>query len=80
LNNKMQNYRLCLDGENRYTYDCLTNWNKKTNFYRYIKLEKVEDDSRIISNAFKLKSKVIWYKKWYHEFEINTIIADFKRY
>jgi hypothetical protein len=26
-----------------------------------------------------LKSKVIWYIRWYHEFEVNSIIADWKR-
>lgn len=84
LNNKMQAYRLCLDSENRYTYDCLNPSNKKTNFYRYISFDEVKyDDSwtvNIVDNALKVKAKVIWAYKWYYEIEINTIITDWKRF
>lgn len=77
--NEMQNYRLCLNSENFYTYDC-SNWNKKTNFYRYLVLEELKNSSWIISpDAFKVTSKVIWNWKQYKEYEIKTIIADFKR-
>jgi len=83
LNWKMLNYRLCLDNKNRYTYDCISTWNTKTDFYKYISIDKVKYSSwpniKIINNSFLVKSKVIWYKKWYHEFEVKTIITDWKR-
>lgn len=83
LNTKMNNYLLCLNPENIYTFDC-SSWNKKTYFYRYIKIDKIEyrDISWIktIDEWFKVTSKVIWYMKWYHEFEVNSIFTDFKRF
>ena len=78
INWKMQNYKLYLDTENRYTYESY--WNNNTIFYRYIYFDNLIDDNwNIIDNAMKLKSKVIWYSKWYHDFEIETIITDFNR-
>jgi len=78
INWKMQNYRLCLDSKNRYTYNC--SWtNKKTIFYRFLKVEKVENKDWIIDNALKITSKVIWYANSYHQLEISTIITDWKR-
>lgn len=77
LNWKMQNYRLYLDNENRYVYEKI--WNKPTEFYRFLQIDEVKDKDWIINNSLKIKSKVIWYKRWYHEYEINTIIADWIR-
>jgi len=74
----MQSYRLCLDSKNRYTYDC-SSWNKKTNFYKYISIEKFTNSNWNIQNAFIVRSKVIWTIWGYKEFEVKTIIADFKR-
>ena len=83
INWKMRNYNLCLDSKNRYTYNCITTWNKKTEFYKYISIEKVQFSSwwiiETIDNSFLLKSKVIWYKWWYHQFEVKSVIADWKR-
>ena len=85
LNNKMKNYRLCLDSENRYVYcDSTITTHIPTKFYKYIEVSEVRTkdyvgDNDVIENAMKIKSKVIWYIKWYHEYEINTIIADRKR-
>lgn len=77
LNWKMQNYKLYLDWDNYYNYD--NTWTG-TIFYRYLYLEELKDWSWVvILDAIKVKSKVIWYSKWYHEFEINTILADFNR-
>lgn len=76
---KMQYYRLCIDDDNRYTYDC--SGNKKTIFYKFIKIEDAEyNDSWVkkIEDAFKVTSKVIWYQKWYHEYEVKSIITDYK--
>ena len=79
----MKSYNLCLDSKNRYTYDCSSPGNKKTIFYKYISIEKVIYDDwngvKEIENSFIVKSKVIWYKKWYNEFELKSIIADWKR-
>ncbi len=74
----MQWYRLCLDTENKYTYNCMWD-NIKTEYYRFFYLDQVEDVNWVIPNTYKITSKVIWYKRWYHEFEINSIIADWKR-
>lgn len=82
LNLKMQNYKLCLDLNNNYTYDC--SWtNKETKFFKYLEIDKLEYSSWwvdiIIEDAFKITSKVIWSIRWYNEVEINTVIADWKR-
>lgn len=78
----MNSYNLCIDSLNRYTYKCETG-SKRTKFYKYISIEKVKYKEawteKQIDNAFILKSKVIWYSKWYHEFEVKSIIADWKR-
>jgi len=79
---KMQNYRLCLNSTNYYTYDCSLN-NTKTNFYRYLKIEDVNYNSgwinKTINDAYKITSKVYWYDKWLHDIEIKTIVSDFIR-
>ncbi len=72
-------YELCLDSLNRYVHDCNL-WNKETRFYSYISISAViDDDGVVIDKAFKVTSKVSWYKRWYHEFEVVSIIADWKR-
>ena len=75
---QMQEHELCLDTENRYVYCLTTPW-KETKFFKYIYVSQVGDANGVIENAMKIKSKVIWYAKWYHEFEVDTIIADWKR-
>ncbi len=82
LKDKMQNYRLCLNNKNQYTYDC--SWeNKKTFFYRYIKFDDVKYSSWwtdvIIKDALKLTSKVVWYSRWYHEVQLDSVLSDFLR-
>lgn len=82
LSTKMKNYKLCLNSNNNYTYDCSLN-NKETYFYRYIKFDEVVYKSGstdfVVPDALKLTSKAIWYNKWYHEVELKTIITDFQR-
>ena len=81
--NSMNGYRLCIDWKNRYTYDCEEDGNIKTRFYKYISMEKVKYDegwtTETIDDAYLVTSKVIWYIKWYHEFEVKYVIADWKR-
>ena len=93
---KMDDYKLFLNKNNLYTYcdssdpennskdqECL-NESEGTIFYRYIKIDEVKYSEdwveKTIPDAFKVTSKVIWIKKWYKEFEINTIFTDYKRY
>jgi predicted CoA-binding protein len=83
LSTKMQNYNLCLTPDNLYTYDCKA-WNQRGYFYKYIKIDDVTYNenwiTKVVSDAFKVTSKVIWYKKGYKEFEITSIFTDFKRF
>lgn len=75
----MGNYRLCLNSETEYTYDC--SWgNTPTVFYRYLSVEQALDDGwNLIMDAYLITSKVIWYKRGYHEYDIKTIVADWRR-
>lgn len=68
-----ENYQLCLDTQNKYIY-CPT-WTtfKKTYFYKYIYVDKLDEDT------LKISSKVIWKAKWVHEFELKTILSDWKQ-
>lgn len=81
INSKMQDYVLCLDSENKYTYNCIGN--KKTYFYKYIKFDDVLYNSWwnmiVIEDSLKLTSKVVWYNRWYHEIELKTVLSDFLR-
>jgi len=83
LNWKMLEYDLCLNSDNLYTHECLSS-DKDTIFYKYIKIDKIEHNSTswliTIDEWFKVTSKVIWYMKWYHEFEIVSIFTDYKRF
>lgn len=78
----MDNYQLCFDDLKRYTYDCSAD-RDKTWFYRYVKFDEVVYNSwwvnTIVKDALKVTSKVIWYKKWYHEIELKTILTDYLR-
>ena len=81
LNWKMQNYRLYLDPENRYTYNIW--WtNEKTHFYRYLWVDDVKYNSGwdiIIDDALKITCRVYWLQNGLHKTDIKTIITDFKR-
>ena len=80
---EMEYYRLCIDNDKKYIYCNGSTRLKPTRFYKYIDITQVstkdDDTDIVINNAIKVKSKVIWYIKWYHEYEINTVIADRKR-
>lgn len=83
LNWKMLNYELCLNNDNLYVHDCSLS-NKKTIFFKYIKIDPIQYNDlswlKTIDDWFKVTSKVIWYMKWYHEFEIVSIFTDYKRF
>lgn len=82
LSTAMESYRLCIDLDNIYTYDCGAG-NTPSYFYRYLLIEELEGYSGAtlvpIEDAVKVTSKVIWYKNGYHEFDIKTIITDWRR-
>lgn len=70
--------RLCFDSENRYVY-CSAWWNL-TSFLRYIEIQAVEDSAgNIIEDALLIISKTAWYERWYHEYELRSIITDWRR-
>ncbi len=74
----MQSYRLCMNSEGIYTYKC--SGNISTPFYRYLFIEDLKDElGNTIIGAFQVHSKVIWYKRGYHEYEIKTIVTDWRR-
>lgn len=75
----MQKYRLCLDTNNKYTYDCATSGHTRTAFFRYLFIEKAQDSWMDIDDAYRVTSKVIWYKRWYHEYDIKTVVSDWRR-
>ena len=86
---KMESYRLCLGKKGNYlksegAWEC-PEPSEETYFFKYLKIDEVKyssassEESIIIKDALKVKSKVIWYIRWYHETEINTIIADWQR-
>lgn len=81
LNWKMQNYRLYLDSDNRYTHN--SSWNEKTHFYRYLWVDEVKYNSgwttETIDDAFKITCRVYWLQNGLHKTDIKTIITDFKR-
>lgn len=79
LNNMKTEYGLCFDSFNRYV-SCWVTASEDTKFFKYLKFEEAEDDlGNPINNAYVITSKVIWYKRGYHELEIKTIITDWRR-
>jgi hypothetical protein len=75
----MKSYQLYLTPEKNYTY--ASGWtNTPTYFYRYVYFDDVKSNTgNVLKDALKLKSKVIWYKNWYHEIELDTILTHFQR-
>lgn len=70
---------LCFDTEKRYV-KCNAINTTDTRFFKYLKVEQAKDElDNDIENAYILTSKIIWYKRGYHEFEIKTIITDWRR-
>lgn len=67
-----EEYRLYFDETNRvYTFE--ESWNKKTPYIKYVEISRDEADQMFIT------SKVIWESKGRHDFEIKTILADWKQ-
>ena len=73
-------YRVCTLNE-KYTYCTGATGEVPTPFFKYIYIENARQDDTdvLIEDAFLVNSKVIWFSKWYHEFEIKTLITDWRR-
>ncbi|EKE26319.1 MAG: hypothetical protein ACD_4C00337G0007 [uncultured bacterium (gcode 4)] len=78
--------RLCIDDMWRYIHpnnpsDC----HKRTTFYSFLKVDKLITKNTItnmpiiVTWAYRIESIVINTEKWYNEFNINTIITDWKK-
>ncbi len=81
LSSKMLDYKLCLDSNNSYVYDCSWN-NRDTYFYKYIKIDKLSHSSgkidEVLDDAYTVTSKVIWNNGGYYETEVRTIVTDWR--
>ena len=86
--NPASGYRLCIDPNNYYVYcpTTLWSWFEETPFYRYLYIDDkdmnwvfLEGNNATETNTYRVVSKVIWYKRGYHEFEMQTIVADWRR-
>ena len=82
VNGAMEQYRLCIDDNHHYSYDCV--WNTPTPFYRYLQVESVvyQDENNMevsMGNALKFSSRVIWNKSWYHSTQIPLILTNWQR-
>ena len=79
----MEQYQVCEDITLWRYVDCedpMSPDHKKTYFYKYLQVqEALYDDGTVIPETFKVTSKVIWFKRWYHEFDIKTLISDWRR-
>lgn len=67
-------YQLCLDTNNMYIYCPSWTWLKKTVFFKYVSIDRTLWD-----DTLKISSKVIWKSRGIHEFEVKTILSDWKQ-
>lgn len=75
-------YKLCLDENKYYVYCSATAHpdSEETPFYKYIYIANEDADGNLLpSGAVRVVSKVVWLKRGYHEFDIQTIITDWRR-
>ncbi len=79
LSTMRNQFGLCFDTLNRYI-KCTASNAKDTKFFKYVKVEQAKDEwDADIEDAYIISSKIIWYKRGYHELEIKTIITDWRR-
>lgn len=69
-----ENYRLCLDTNNMYIYCPVWSGLKKTFFFKYVYVDRT-----LWNNQLKITSKVIWKARWVHDFEVTSILSDWKQ-
>ncbi len=81
---KNDKYKLCIDKtDNLYKFcEKVSDENiEKTPFYKYFKIEELKDkDGKIIKDALKVISTIVWNHRGYHKFEIKTIFTNYKIY
>lgn len=74
-------YRICLDDDKNYNYcDNIAGDKTETPYYKYVEVQETTDATgNIIPDTFTIISKVIWYSYGAHEFEIKTLLSDWRR-
>ncbi len=73
-------YRICMNWDMYEYCPSILSWEQTTPFYKYLAVEQAVDElGNPITDAFLIISKVIWYKRGYHEYEIKTVITDWRR-
>lgn len=74
-------YQICLDASNAYNYcDAISGGTQKTPYYKYVYISQAKDSSDVpIEDSYIITSKVIWYSYGAHEFEIKTLLSDWRR-
>ncbi|MCH2189273.1 hypothetical protein MK079_05610 [Candidatus Gracilibacteria bacterium] len=78
LTTNMASYKMCLNSENKYRYDCETD--VTPGFYRYLFVDEVRDEfGNREPDALKFVSRVIWYKGGYEQTDISLILTDWQR-
>lgn len=77
----MKSYQLCLTPAWEYVYcSGYAGTKREIPFFRYLYLNEARDENNIIiPDAFHITSKVIWNIKGYHEYDIKTIVTDWRR-
>lgn len=79
MGTSMQGYRLCINTEKHYTSDCNPS-DTPTIFYRYLSVGPAYDKNNVrLLDTFEIISRVIWNQWWYHDFEIKTLLTDWRR-
>ncbi len=72
-------YKICIQ-DNAYMPCSWESDEKKTFFFRYLYIsDTAEDGSSLPEGSYRLVSKVIWKARNYHEYDISTIITDWRR-
>lgn len=74
-------YKICWDASNAYNYCDQITWDKtKTPYYKYVYISQAKDSLNApIEDSYIIISKVIWYSYGAHEFEIKTLLSDWRR-
>ena len=83
IKDNLDDFQLCLE-KDKYIYCDGIAWEKKTDFYKYLYVEKAKykdssSSEKEVPESFKVESVVIWKKAWGWEVKIPFILADWKR-
>ncbi len=74
-------YKICLDTDKNYNYCDKITWDKtSTPYYKYLEVQETKDSSgNVIHDSYMIISKLVWYSYGQHEFEIKTLLSDWRR-